>query len=58
LLTDNRFPLHCPGCGKYISYKEYQSQLQPVSSTSVLTRIQKPISKETVGEILYIPSEE
>lgn len=54
LLTDNRLPLHCPGCDIYIDYSEYKGQIGSAVS-SALTRIRKPLNEATIPEILYMP---
>lgn len=54
LLTENKMPLHCPGCDIFIDFKDYAQQLSSVTS-SALTRIRKPINETTMKEIIYIP---
>ncbi|OPX96535.1 MAG: hypothetical protein A4E60_03458 [Syntrophorhabdus sp. PtaB.Bin047] len=54
LLTDNRLPLHCPGCDTYIDHADYVRQVGP-SVSSALTRIRKPLNEATIPEILYMP---
>lgn len=52
LLTDNRLPLHCPGCDRFLSYTDYKEQLRS-SVSSALTRIRKPLNEKTMPEIIY-----
>ncbi|HOK03406.1 MAG TPA: hypothetical protein PLD85_13075 [Spirochaetota bacterium] len=54
LLTDNKMPLHCPGCDIFIQHTEYVNQLGSATS-SALTRIRRPLNEATVKEVLYIP---
>jgi hypothetical protein len=54
ILMDNKLPLHCPGCDRYMGYAEYQEQLGS-SVSSALMRIRKPLNEKTIPEILYIP---
>jgi hypothetical protein len=57
LLVDNRLPLHCPGCDRYIGHDVYAAQL--VSSvSSALTRIRKPLTEENIPEIIYMPKKD
>lgn len=57
LLTQNRLPLHCPGCDAFLAPAEYGPQLVSLVTTAV-ARIRRPLNENTAGEIIYIPATE
>ena len=55
LLKDNELPLHCPGCDIFIEYEEY-IRLLPSGTATAVARINRPLTKETIPEIIYRPA--
>jgi len=49
-----RTPVHCPKCDAYMPYEEYSKALEGKAGTT-LARLSKPVTKENMYEVLYIP---
>jgi len=54
-LINHKAPIHCPGCDTYFEYDEYIKYLHNEVSGTTLARMNKPITKENMFEIIYIP---
>jgi hypothetical protein len=53
-LIQLKTPVHCPKCDGYLPFEEYSPALEGKSGTA-LARLNKPLTKENMYEVLYVP---
>ena len=53
-MVNLRVPDHCPGCGNYIEYAEYQNALGGDNGMA-LARLRRPLTEENMYELVYKP---
>ncbi len=53
-MVNLKTPVHCPKCQAILTWEEYSPALSRADGT-VLARLRKPLTKDNMDQVLYIP---